>query len=114
MAFAQQNYQQKLSTKQELDHTIGKFPWTIGWIGTPLHNLSVDLHHLVNTHFEPMKQSSFKHSNMKTVFLLGQKSIFNTSKTGKKCHYTPLQAFFLCFIVLSIKANKNIKTKMAF
>ena len=73
MAFAQQNYQQKLSTKQELDHTIGKFPWTIGWIGIPLYNLSVDMHQLVSTHFEPMKQSSTKHLNMKTIFPFGKK-----------------------------------------
>ena len=48
---------------------------------------------------------------MKTVFLLGQKSILITSKTGKKCHYTLLQGFLLWFIALLINANKNINTK---
>ena len=42
-------------------------------ISIRLYSLSLGLHHLTNTPFEPMQESSFKHLTMKTVFVLGQK-----------------------------------------
>ena len=67
----------------------------------PSWNLSLVLHQLTKTPFEPLKEASLKHLTFKTVFLLALGSgkrrseiQSDTSQTGLRCPCTPHPAFY--------------------
>ena len=72
--------------------------------GIPSWNLSLVLHQLTKAPFEPLKETSLKHSTFKTVFLLtlgsGVRSMLgyigtsDTSQSGLRCPCTPHPAFY--------------------
>ena len=79
--------------------------------GIPSWNLSLVLHQLTKTPFEPLRKASLKHLTFKTVFLLALGSgkrrseihawlnkILDTKLTGQKCPFTLHQVFWLRII----------------